>query len=207
MLGKTSTGIAKELECVLSCTKICATRSPPILPLTCFETAILKLASNIPIPVAGIWPKQTHCLPGEPERDWKVTCQGIRSYLYKIIARQLDKLPSSPNHTILNSELPIIPDSWSPDIGEPEVINPYSNDFYCQLCKCELANVYFKCVYCLKQYKQDINFCMSCIVQPKSSNKKCKNHKQLQQHFRFYPPEQLRKMLQICHMWINGPSE
>ena len=54
------------------------------------------------------------------------------------------------------------PDTYPPKINSRDDIDPYGSWYYCVICKCELADLYYSCDGCENVMRREYNLCSDC---------------------------------------------
>ena len=157
-IGITAEGINRELATTLESAALCRNYST-CKSLAIPETSILRMADNAPDVLRNDMHLQaTHFGSHRTEYvlSWWEIIRGILPSLRYIVYRDNVEF-ASRSQKIRPSE--------SPDTDPKEEqngIDPYGNDYFCNICSHELANTYFHCHGCESLLAKDFNICIGC---------------------------------------------
>ena len=155
-IGITAEGINRELATTLESAALCRKYST-CKSLAIPETAILRMADSVPIHFDRSKSLQlTHFGSNRTEYvlSWWEIVRGILPSLRYVINRDTVASSDTRSKKIIVNEFP--------DTHVDEAIDPYGNDYFCNICSHELANTYFHCHGCETLLAKDFNICIGC---------------------------------------------
>jgi hypothetical protein len=127
------------------------------LSLAIPETAVLKIAETL----HGEIKLSNHTVFPESGDECEPSCldviRGILPSLQYIVERDSRSMES-----ILTPKA-VLPDA--DPLMKGRASNPFSNDFVCQICSCEISNLYFRCQGCWTNLRMNFKICSDCFVQ------------------------------------------
>lgn len=155
--GYTATGIGKEIDTSLSSAKVCQKNEKICLAIP--ERVLLCTAKQMITQCDS----KKHQFPAP-----KTVLQGIKKSLIEVVNDHLSlysKKQTGGNDVNDNGEkkhrvtIAKNTDAYTKGL---DVIDPYTNDFFCKICHKELSNMYLHCDGCDMLLGKDYNLCVNC---------------------------------------------